>query len=266
MLMRFLEFVGVRQLHLFTCRCTGENPLPSLSTASACHEFSGEQLWEMQSGARYFGLANFWRMIFHIPVLLLLIKFESGWIMWLYVVLVVFHASLLVMESYKSAVMAKISPSFTVESAKEEPQISETWGDWLFAPKKWETDGLYRAAGLFMFQHLVEYVIDHLRLTKRERIEGKTVEYVGRSTNDLIRFENGSRVSELVHLTMAVLDILPLAFVIWKGLWLAVPYTFYVIWSDFYCALLQRLHRRRVWPIIMRARKQAERRAAKANE
>lgn len=264
--MRILEILGVRQLHLFTCRCTGEMPLPSLSAASGCRQFSGDQLWEMQSGARYFGLANFWRMIFHIPVLLLLIKFESSWIMWLYVLLVVFHASLLVMESYKSAVMAKILPNPAVEGVKEGPQTSETWGDWLFAPKKWETDGLYRAAGMFMFQHLVEYVIDHLRLTKRERLAGKTVDYVGRSTNDLVRFENTSRVSELVHLTMAALDLLPLAFVIWKGLWLAVPYTLYVIWSDFYCALLQRLHRKRVWPIIMRARKQAARRQAKSDE
>ncbi len=264
--MRLLEMLGVRQLHLFTCRCTGESPLPSLSTAGSCREFSGEQLWEMQSGARYFGLANFWRMVFHIPVLLLLIKFENSWIMWLYVCLVVFHASLLVMESYKSAIMAKIQPNTNIERPAETPLRSETWGDWLFAPKKWETDGLYKAAGLFMFQHLVEYVIDHLRLTKRERQAGKTVEYVGKSTNDLVRFENTSRVSELVHLTMAALDLLPFIFVISKGLWLAVPYTFYVIWSDFYCALLQRLHRRRVWPIIMRARKQAERRAEKAVE
>lgn len=251
--MRILEKLGLRGLHLFTCRVTGEAALPSLAEASECRRFSVHELAEMRSGARYFGRANFWRMVFHIPILLMLARFGGGWITYVFAILVAFHATLLVMESYKATVMSQMSG---VEEEEKPAEVvkSEVWGEWFFAPKKWETEKFYRWVGGFWFKALVEFVIDHLRLTKEEREAGKTVEYVGKGMADVVKFENGSRVSECVHLTMAAIDILPIWFAVTHKLWFAVPYTVFVIWGDYGCAILQRLNRFRIWTLIKRAR------------
>jgi hypothetical protein len=164
----------------------------------------------------------------------------------------------MVHEAYKASVVALIK----AEERDVEPMgpvTSEVWWDAYYRPKPWETEALYRVFGVFAFRDLVEYVIDVLTLTKAERLAGKRVEYVGKGTNEVVAFENGSRVSELVHLSMAAIDLVPIVFVLANQLWLALPFTLFIFWGDFYCALLQRLNRHRIWPLILRLRKVAAR-------
>ena len=264
MVMRVLEKVGLRQLHLFTSRVTGEPALPAIKDAPNYAVYSADEIYEMKSGTRYFGRANFWRMIFHIPVLVLLAHYDKSWITLIFVILILFHAALLLMESYKATIIDKL-PAVKGEEKVPEVVKSEVWGEWYFAPKEWETEKLYKLIGGYWFKALVEYVIDHLRLTKEERESGKTVEYIGNGPAGAVKFENGSRVSECVHLTMAAIDILPIVVALSNKLWLALPYTVFVIWSDFGCAILQRLNRTRVWTLIKRAR-QNEARARRREE
>ncbi|MBL8068916.1 MAG: hypothetical protein JNM28_10735 [Armatimonadetes bacterium] len=254
MVIKVLEILGLRALHLFTCRVTGEDALPSIADAPTCDRFSAEEVAEMRAGTRYFGRANFWRMVFHLPILLMLLKFNGGWVTGIFAALIALHTALLAMEAYKAAVLQHIKG---VEGRPKSTEVvkSEVWGEWYFAPKKWETETFYRITGGFWFKILVEFVIDRLRLTKEEREAGKTVEYVGSGMAEVVRFENGSRVSECVHLTMAAIDLLPIWFAASHKLWLAIPYTVFVLWGDFGCAVLQRLNRWRIWTLIKRARK-----------
>lgn len=254
-MMKVLERLGLRALHLFACRITGEKSLPTLAEAPNYAKYSAHEINELRMDARYFGSANFWRLLMHVPIMLMFAKFNAVLPASFFLILIVFHASLLVMESYKATVIQLLHPVEKVE--KELPMVRcETWGDWLFAPKKWETDGLYKVLGVYGFRDLVEWVITHMKLTKKERKEGKTIEFVGGSSlRDVVEFENGSRVNECVHLTMATIDLVPIAFAIYHQLWLALPFTLWVFWGDFWCALLQRLNRRRIWTLIKRARK-----------
>lgn len=112
---------------------------------------------------------------------------------------------------------------------------------------------------MLWFRVLVEYVIDHLRLTPEDRAAGRSVEYVGSKTEDVVRFENTSRVSELTHFTMAGIGIFPIFFAVWHRLWFAVPFTILVFYADLGCALLQRLNRRRIWTLIKRFRQTSAR-------
>lgn len=262
MAMRVLEFLGLRGLHLFTCRVTGEEPLPSLAEAPTCERFDSAEIEDMRAGTRYFGRANFWRMVFHIPILTMLVKIGGGWVTWVFVVLIAFHSALLAMEAYKAAVLERMQGAPPRPKSTEVVK-SEVWGEWYFAPKKWETETFYRLTGGFWFKVLVEFVIDRLRLTREEREAGKTVEYVGSGMAEVVRFENGSRVSECVHLSMAAIDLLPIWFAVSHKLWLAVPYTVFVLWGDFGCAVLQRLNRWRIWTLIKRARSLEARQAKK---
>lgn len=258
-MMELLERLGLRQFHLFVSKKAGEEPLPNLREAKESGGYSADQIEELRSATRYFGQANFWRLVFHLPVLLMFWRFDGYWGAGLFLALVLFHTSLIVLETYKASVIQRLRPS---DSVTEVIQIvrSETWGEWWFSPKGWETDRVYRWMGMLWFKILVEYVINGLRLTPEQRAAGMEVEYVGTKAEDVIRFENTSRVSELTHFSMALTGVFPVYFAVWHELWLAVPFTILVFYADLGCALLQRLNRRRIWPLVKRFRKQSERR------
>ncbi len=140
-MMKLLERLGLRALHLFACRITGEQSLPTLEQAPTYAHYSANEINELRMDARYFGSANFWRLLMHVPIMLMFWKYDAVWVASFFLILILFHASLLIMESYKATVIQMLRPIEKVE--KELPMVRcETWGDWLFAPKKWETDGL----------------------------------------------------------------------------------------------------------------------------
>lgn len=253
--MELLERLGLRKLHLLISDRTGQKPLPPLAQAHATPGYRAEEIEDQRHDARYFGRANLLRIVTHLPILAMFIRFGNWWLGGLFIALAVFHAVLVILERYKSEIVARLvadpdAVPLVVEKAK-----SETWGDWWFVPKRWETEKFYVMVGLVQFRRLVEFIIWTLGYTREERRAGKTLEFVRGASKDVVEFENQSRVNECVHLVMAGIDLIPVVYALATQLWFALPYTLWILWGDLYCVLLQRLNRCRIWTLIRRARK-----------
>ncbi len=254
--MELLERLGLRYLHRLISDRTGQKPLPPIADAVSTRGFRQTDIDDLRHDARYFGRANLFRLVLHLPVIAMFARFDQWFLMAVFGAMALFHAVLVVLESYKTTIIFRLGADPEATPEERAPARSETWGDWWFVPKKWETDRFYAAIGLPRFRRLVEWVIWTLRYSRSERRAGASLEFVrGARTKDVVEFENQTRVNECVHLVMAAIDVVPIIYAVVNQLWFAIPYTAWIFWGDLYCALLQRANRNRIWTLIRRARK-----------
>lgn len=76
--------------------------------------------------------------------------------------------------------------------------------------------------------------------------------------SQIVAFEQGTRVSELVH-WLSALSVLPLVVVSFQAGPLGIKvWSCVIIWGDVMLALLQRYHRARVWPLMKRVLERAD--------
>ncbi|MDI9635114.1 hypothetical protein QPK87_31455 [Kamptonema cortianum] len=238
------------------CKIWGETIPASFSEAPHVKGLTESKIDELTANARYFSAANFWRLVFHLPVIMMFWAFGYPLLSIPFLILCTIHAVLVVTEVYKREVfkLYRVDPSATENKEHQIAVTSSRAGDWWYKPKKWETDRFYRWLGMSGFRWFVTTFIEKTRLTRQERKRGERTSYVGKSVNDIVRFESGTRTAESIHLCMASFDLIPVVFCVTVGFWWGLPYTAWVFVGDFWLSLLQRHHRVRVWKIIERVR------------
>ena len=256
--LKVLESIGVRRLYLFIAGSVQEPVLPTVAGAPTTKGWDEEQLEERLSGSRYFRNANLIRAALHVPVIVFgaLHGYES--LISVFAALALGHLLLALVESYKSGIVRMMPPD--EDGVEVSEFVPANFGERWFAPKRWETDRLYGIIGIKPFQALTTFLIKHIWLTKDERKAGKQVEYLrSMSPTKILRFENATRVGEMVHLSMGAIDAVPLILAIWLGAhpaWIA--YFVWIFWGDTWLGFLQRYHRLRVWKLVERSRRKLE--------
>lgn len=256
--LRFLELVGVRLLYRFIAASVQEPVLPSVGEAPSVRGWSAEQLYERRSGSRYFAGANLIRAVLHLPVIAYGSLYGYAWLTWIFSILAGGHLLLTVVESYKSGVVDLIPED---EAGSEiDTFVPANFVEGWFAPKRFETEAFYHAIGIKPFQWMTTAIIKHIWLTREERKRGVKVEYL-RSMNptQVLRFEVATRVGEMVHMAMGLIDAVPLvlSILVPQG-WGWSLYFAWICWGDTWLGFLQRYHRLRVWKLVVRSRKKLE--------
>jgi hypothetical protein len=72
----------------------------------------------------------------------------------------------------------------------------------------------------------------------------------------VLRFEVATRVGEMVHMVMGLMDAIPLILAITTGSgWGWILYFAWIFWGDTWLGFLQRYHRLRVWKLVQRSRR-----------
>ncbi len=270
--LRVLEILGVRRLYSLTGGGVSGRMLPAAAEASETKGWSQEDVTELFEGARYFGIANFVRLLLHIPVIAFLCYLQTwGWVA-VFGAVCFFHILCVVLEAYKTGVGKRISPDPDAVSRSEQsvlavgealPRASGWWRN-----RSWETERLYHWLGMGWFQEIVTTYVELTRLNRFERRKGERVEYLGKlSPADLARFEAGTRLGELAHLIFAVLDLPPVVIAVTHHKWAWLPYLGALLWGDSWLALLQRFHRLRVTGLLekYRAREARKQKQGKAS-
>ncbi len=256
--LRFLELVGVRALYLFICASVQEPTLPSVGSAGATKGWSAEQLYERRSGSRYFAGANLIRTVLHLPVIAYGTIHGYKWVTLLFSFFAICHLLLTIVESYKSGIVDLIPED--EKGSEIDKFVPANFAAWWFAPKRWESEEFYHRIGIKPFQWMTTAIIKYIWLTKEERKQGVKVEYL-RSMNptQVLRFEVSTRVGEMVHMAMGLMDGIPLVLAITtKSGWGWVLYFAWIFWGDTWLGFLQRYHRLRVWKLVVRCRKKLE--------
>lgn len=272
-LLRVLELLGVRYLYRMTGGGISGQLLPTATDAPTTPGWSHADLEDLLEGARYFGIANFVRLILHIPVLVFL-SWQQAWgFVTVFSVVVAFHLLCVVLEVYKFGVARRLvaDESAVAQSEHSVLTVGEAlpWGNWFWRNRKWETERFYRALGMDWFQEIVTTYIDLTRLNRRERKSGEKVEYLGKmSPSDLARFEAGTRLGEFAHWIFAALDLGPVVVCAlhFKQQWPWMFYLGFLLWGDSSLALLQRFHRLRITGLLERYRAREQRKVQKKTE
>ncbi|MEZ5163479.1 MAG: hypothetical protein R2688_06955 [Fimbriimonadaceae bacterium] len=98
----------------------------------------------------------------------------------------------------------------------------------------------YRAIGIEGFRAFVNWYIGNTRLTREEKKSGKKVEYVAKpAPNDLLRFEVGTRIGEIVHFIIALINIGPLVVAVQQHFHgYIIFHCAFFVWGDFYLVSL----------------------------
>lgn len=256
--MKACEALGVRALYVFTASSVQEPILPSTKDAPEKKGWSAEQLHERRSGSRYFAAANMIRTVFHLPVIVFSVIYGFKWVTWLFSFFAVCHLLLALVESYKAGIVELVPPD---EKGSEIDQfVPANFAEHWFSPKPWESEKFYHAIGIKWFQALTTLIIKHIWLTKAERKSGVEVEYLRSHTPvQVLRFEVATRVGEMVHMAMGLMDGIPLVLAATHKLgWGWVLYFVWIFWGDTWLGFLQRYHRLRVWKLVQRCRKKLE--------
>ena len=271
--LRILELLGIRFVYRLTGGDISGQLLPTATRAAETPGWSKSDLDELFEGARYFGIANFVRLILHLPVLVFLAQNQARGLLTVFSVIVAFHVLCVVLEVYKSGVARRITPDETAVSHSEHSVLTVgealPWGNWFWKNRKWETETLYHWLGMGWFQEVVTTYVEITRLKRVERKSGEKVEYLGKqSPADLARFEAGTRLGELAHWVFAVLDLGPVVVCAlhFKTEWPWMVYLGFLLWGDSWLALLQRFHRLRVTGLLERYRAREQRKLQKKTE
>lgn len=259
--LRFLEMVGIRGIYVFTANSVQEPILPPVKLAPQERGWSEAQLYERRSGSRYFSWANILRTVLHLPVIGFGVFYNIALITWIFGFLAVGHILLTIVESYKAGIVEMIPVD--EEGSHIDHFVPANFYEWWFSPKFWESEKLYQILGLRVFQHMTTYVISLTRLTRHERKQGQKVEYLGQMTpTQVLRFEVSTRVGEIVHGVMGLVDLIPLILAIqMKAHWGWVLYMIWILWGDISLGFLQRYHRLRIWKFVSKCRERVERKA-----
>lgn len=260
MLPRLLELLGVRGFYWVMSHLAGERMLPAWG-AKESKEWSREKVIEVREGARYFLIANIFRAAIYVFPMLAAIKDRATAPFWTMVGIVFFHGLCIVLEAYKALLCRKHGQSLQdgtwPEGQPDDPpdiRLSAKM-DWYFAPRRIETDLFYRILGVEAFKNIVTFYVENTKLTKEERDSGRKAVYVKMgSKQDKIQFVRDTRVAETIHFCAFLINV-P---VFIQGLVLGIPsfvwFILPVLILDIYLVLLQRQHRLRMWPFILRTR------------
>lgn len=260
MLPRLLELLGVRAFYWVMSHLAGERMLPAWNTKESS-EWSREKVAEVKEGARYFLIANILRAGIYVFPMMAAVKEHAEIPYWTMVVIVGFHFLCIILETYKSMLCKKHDKSLEAglwhEGHPADPpdiRLSHKM-DWYFAPRRFETELLYRAIGVEAFKNIVTLYIDNTRLTKEERENGKKASYLrGGSKQEKIQFVRDTRVAETIHFCALLINVPVFIEGIVLGLPSVVWFILPVLILDVYLVLLQRAHRLRMWPFIVRTR------------
>ncbi len=259
--LRLLELIGVRGIYTFTANAVQEPILPDVRHAESTPGWSASQIYERRSGSRYFSWANILRTLLHVPVIVFGVLHNHALVIWLFCFLAIGHVLLTIVESYKAGIVDLIP--IDENGSAIDHFVPANFYEWWFSPKFWESEKLYQVLGLKVFQHMTTYVISLTRLTLQERKSGMKVEYLGQmSPTQVLRFEVSTRVGEIVHGVMGLLDLIPLYIAISsQSHWGWVAYLIWILWGDISLGFLQRYHRLRIWKFVMKCRQRLERKA-----
>jgi hypothetical protein len=260
MFARLLELFGIRGFYQAMSRLAGERMLPGFAVDHA-EGWSQNKLGHVKEGSRYFLIANVFRLTVYVVPALAAIH-ESAWIPLATMgILVLFHVLCIVLETYKHQLCRvhgrRLAEGDWPEMDEPDPpdiRLSSR-SDWYYAPRRWETEGFYRVFGMALFQNLVTNYIENTRLTREDREAGKKLVFLkGKGKDNTLAFVRDTRVAESIHLCAFFVNtpllIEGLVLGIKSFMWFIVP----VLVLDLYLVLLQRYHRLRMWPMIVRAR------------
>lgn len=258
-MLRLFELLGVRLFYRMMSRLAGERMMPPAGSGEL-ETWPAKSLSDAREGARYFLIANLCRLLVYVLPGLAAVK-ERAWIpLGTMAILVGFHCACILLEIYKVQLsylhQARVAGN-PIEAQEPEPPKDIRLTRklyWYFAPKKWETEQLYRWIGVELFKFLVTTYIYNTRLTREERQQGKKPSYVkGTTMQNAVQFVQDTRVAETIHLFALLINV-PLFL---EGLILGLPS---IVWCvlpvlilDTYLVLLQRSHRLRMWPLLERA-------------
>lgn len=248
--LRLIEIMGGRLLYVGLAKIFRDRIMPPTGHPFA-QGFTQEDLAEISRNARYFGISNLGRVALNLPVILILILYSAWPVAWFVGSQCLMHLLVAYSEAYKRNLAESHKPD--PEAIASESQISPLVGSW-FEPKKWESKKLYQKIGVDWFRVIVEGYINWARRTDEEKARGQVVAYLPTpSKNQILAFEAETRVGELVHFGMAILDAVPFVY----GVATLNPYliffTDYLVVGDIYLSLLQRFHRLRLWKFVQRA-------------
>lgn len=249
---RLLELFGIRRFYQFMAWITGDT---MITPAGQPSPWSRHKLETYRAGAQYFGFANLFRALVYIWPLILLVRLRLyGFVIWM-VAIALFHLCVALLEVYKAFRIKQVLPDASEKGADPAAKASGKSSDWIFAPRKWESEKFYRAIGVWKFKSVVTWYVDRTKLTAEELKSGKKAQYLAApSKGESLQFEYDTRVGEGMHLAGFLLNF-PL-FVVTLSLGLYGPAFLLGVVSvlDFVLVLLQRCHRIRVWRTVSRLR------------
>lgn len=249
--LRVMEALGVRLLYAALSKVFRSKLLP-LSSAKLAYGFDSQELSGIAKDAQYFGKSNFGRLILNLPVLLILLLSGGIFVFWFVAVQCLIHLLVGCAELYRSRLAAILpaDPDAQVTKRSTEP-LKGRW----FEPKSWESSRLYKKIGVDWFRVIVHGYIDRARLTKEERKTGQAIGYLQNPTRrQAVEFEAETRLGELVHYGIALLDSVPFIYGLVTANVPLIIFTAYLFVGDIYLSLLQRYHRLRLWKFVQRER------------
>lgn len=274
------ERLGVRRFYQSMARAAGEAALPdsaSVSREGLSPSWTPEALERTRQGARYFGLANFYRAMLYVPPaigLALALPTAGGWapgvafVLGLVGALVVFHALCTFLEAYKWTLAgwfgalcgsenngrpheAGLGPDVEltqVEAALASLENPRTWAERLMRPTAFDRNWVPRVTLVGLCQKCAVAYIRSTRLSRQERDSGGRVAFLERpSAAEILRFERETRTGEVMHLAAGALNLPGLVVGAGVGAWVWAAWFFVIAFCDVHLALLQRQHRIRVW-------------------
>lgn len=251
------ERLGMRVFYVFITNLVKDRLLPPAKEANSAKGWAEHDIRERIESARYFGRAQVVRALCNIPMIYVGWKGNAPWVLYSFLALLAVQILMIGVEVYKHAITSLLTAD--PDATPEPPPNS--FGDWYFTPKKWESEKFYRAIGIEGFRTFVNWYISSTRLTREEKTTGKKVEYVAKpAPNDLLRFEVGTRIGEIVHLIIALINIMPLVVAIQQYFHgYIIFHCAFFVWGDFYLVLLQRYHRLRIWQTAQKLRERIAR-------
>ena len=266
----WLERAMIRKVFFLAPSGLVESALPLSGDAFHAKGYSEQLLQEKIEASRYFASANVSRTILHLPIVVMFYLAPDWW--WklagaMFTVFCLWHLLLVFLEIYKSGIMHRIPADPDAKGVPGETYVPTPWGDNYFTPRKWESERFYERLGIIPFQKFTLWYIYVARLTRQERKQGKQIEFVKhKSFSELARFENGTRIGEMVHSYFVGFDLIPVlyALLLHHPGWIA--YTLFILWGDSWLVLLQRYHRVRIWKTFVRIRDREARRLARNEE
>lgn len=248
---RFYELIGIRGFYAWITGVGGGKPLPNTKNPA---EIPVNHLETTKADSRYFEIANLLRAGFYLPPMVALFIVRQWFGFGILLFLVVFHFLCVATERYKRALLNIHQPG-PAEPLVGDPNATITQ-HWFYSPKKFETNKFYRRIGLDYIRGRVRY---YTRKTRFSRGEEKPVEYIeDQSPAAYARFEQGTRIGEMLHLVAMFLNLPPAFTAALAREWIWMVYLLLVAGADLYLALLQRYHRRRVTIAYNRLRSKLE--------
>lgn len=261
----WLEKAGIRKVFFFAPNGRVESVLPMVGDAPKTPGYSAQLLNEKVEASRYFAISNAVRLGLHLPIVVMFFLFGITAIApaVLFTIFCLWHALLVFLEFYKTGILFRIPPDPEAKGVPGEAFEPSPWGDNWFVPKPWETEKFYRRLGLPMFQKITLFYIYVARLSRKERRQGKQIEFVKhKNFSELARFEAGTRIGEMVHSYFVGFDVIPVVYAVLHHNPAWIGYTLFILWGDSWLVLLQRYHRVRIWKTFVRYRERAAKQRA----